>query len=190
MARWAFDVALAANKETPLGGVKAVSAHGAKCYFDDLQEWPDNLMVTYDFGQGRLMTYEMRIWSPYPLEGETEGAAVFGDKGYVVIGNSRWRAFGERAKLIKEEPGDYANDVAHADNFLQCMSSRQKPNADLETVGHPSSLLCHLGNAAWRAGRTLHFDFAQARFTDADANQYLSRPSYREPWLLPKISDL
>jgi hypothetical protein len=58
-----------------------VAALGAKCYFDDLQEWPDNLMVTYDFGAGRLLTYEMRIWSPYPLEGESEGAAVFGEKG-------------------------------------------------------------------------------------------------------------
>jgi hypothetical protein len=56
------------------------------------------------------------------------------------------------------------------------MRSRGKPNADLETIGHPSSLLCHLGNASWRAGRTLRFDPATYTFTgDADANQFLTR---------------
>ena len=68
------------------------------------------------------------------------------------------------------------------------MRSRGKPNADLETVGHPSSLLCHLGNAAWRAGRTLRFDPATYTFAgDADANQFLTRAEYRKPWLLPKL---
>ena len=87
--------------------------------------------------------------------------------------------------------GGYNNDVAHAKNFLDCMRSRGKPNADLETVGHPSSLLCHIGNAAWRAGRTLRFDPATYTFAgDADANQYLTRAEYRKPWLLPKLSEL
>ena len=45
--------------------------------------------------------------------------------------------------------------------------------------------------AAWRAGRTLHFDAENCVFVgDEDANQYLTRPSYREPWVLPAISDL
>ena len=77
------------------------------------------------------------------------------------------------------------------DNFLACMASRAKPAADLETVGHPSSLLCQLGNAAWRAGRTLKFDFESHQFLDdPQAAQYLTRPEYRAPWLLPKIADV
>jgi hypothetical protein len=71
------------------------------------------------------------------------------------------------------------------------MRSRQRPNADLETVGHPSSLLCHIGNAAWRAGRTLRFDPQSYTFhNDAEANQYLTRAEYRKPWLLPKLADV
>jgi hypothetical protein len=169
---------------------RAISALGGKYYFDDAQEWPDTLMVTYDFAPGYLLTYEMRVWNAYPLHDEGEGAAVHGDNGHVVIGNSRWRAFDSRGKQIKEESGAY-NDVGHAKNFLDCMRSRDKPTADLETVGHPSSLLCHLGNAAWRAGRTLHFDASSYTFTgDDDANQYLTRAEYRKPWLLPKLSEL
>jgi len=181
--RWALQTAAAAQGETVPDLPRAVSAHGGKYYFDDAQEWPDTMMVTYDFAPGYL-------WNAYPLHEESEGAAVHGDNGYVVIGNSRWRAYDGRGKLVKEEKGG-AGDLTHVRNFLDCMRSRGKPAADLETIGHPSSLLCHLGNAAWRAGRTLRFDSATYTFTgDADANQYLTRPEYRKPWVLPKVSDV
>ena len=191
VARWVFEAAIAASDESPLGTLKAVSAHGGKSYFDDDQQWPDNLMITYDYGSGRVVTYEMRIWAPYPMLGESEGAAVFGDAGYVVIGNSRWRAYSEGDKLVREESGTYGNDVAHIENFLDCMTSREKPNADLETVGHPSSLMCHLGNAAWRAGCTLRFDHENYTvIDDDDANQYLGRQEYRSPWKLPTLAEI
>jgi predicted dehydrogenase len=191
VARWALQTAAAAKGETVPDVPRAVSAHGGKYYFDDAQEWPDTMMVTYDFAAGYLLTYEMRVWNAYPLDGESEGASVHGDEGYVVIGNGRWRAFDRRGKLVKEEAGSYGNDVAHVKNFLDCMRSRGKPAADLETIGHPSSLLCHLGNAAWRAGRTLHFDPASYTFqNDSDANQYLTRSEYRKPWVLPKLSEV
>ena len=192
LAKWAFDAALQAAGQEPLGVPKAVSAHGGKCYFDDVQEWPDNLVATYDYGQGRVMTYEMRLWSPYPLEGEAEGAAVYGDKGYVIIGNNRWRAFAARGEPIRNGSGDYgAATVPHVRNFLDCMRARERPASDLETIGHPSSLLCHLGNAAWRAGRTLKFDpQTYTSVGDDDAGRYLKRPEYRGPWMLPKPADV
>jgi predicted dehydrogenase len=191
VAHWAFETALAAQGEKPLGLVKAVSAHGGKCYFDDVQEWPDNLMCTYDFGSGRVITYEMRIWTPYDMFGETEGAAVYGDRGYVILGNNSWRAYGPGNKLLREEEGAGDNTTAHVEDFLSCMQTRKRPAADLETVGHPSCLLCHLGNAAWRAGRTLRFDATNYRLVgDQDAERYLTRKEYRKPWILPKLKEV
>ncbi len=74
---------------------------------------------------------------------------------------------------------------------MMAMRSRLAPNADLATVGQPSSLLCHLGNAAWRLGRTLEFDPATRSFkNDKEANKYITRPEYRKPWLLPKIEEV
>ena len=190
MARWALTTAAAAKGEKVPEMPRAISSLGGKYYFDDDQEWPDTLMTTYDFAPGYLLTYEMRVWNSYPLHEEEEGAAVYGDQGYVVIGNSRWRAFDAKGKLIKEDKAGY-NDIGHAKNFLDCMRSRQKPNADLETVGHPSSLLCHLGNAAWRAGRQLKFDKETYTFVgDNDANQFLTRAEYRKPYVLPKLSEV
>jgi predicted dehydrogenase len=185
----ALNAGVVAQGGKPLMYPRAVSSIGGKYYFDDAQEWPDTLQVNYDY-PGYVLTYELRIWTPYPLEGESEGALVYGDGGYIVIGNGRWRAYDAKGKVMKEDSsGD--NTSGHAQNFIDCMHSRQKPNADLETVGHPSSMLCHLGNASWRAGRTLKFDPETYTFTgDADANQYLTRAEYRKPWLLPKIADL
>ncbi|NQT15896.1 MAG: gfo/Idh/MocA family oxidoreductase, partial [Planctomycetes bacterium] len=189
-ARWGLQTALAAEGKTLPAAPRAVSAHGGKHYFDDDQEWPDNLMVTYDYPEC-IFTYEMRIWSPYPLEGEREGAAVLGDQGSVVLGNRRWRAFDAKGQQVAEDVGGDDPTVAHAKNFIACMRSREKPAADLETVGHPSSLLCHLGNAVWRAGRSLRFDAETYRFVgDEEANRYLTRPVYRKPWVLPEIGEL
>ncbi|MCA9119788.1 MAG: Gfo/Idh/MocA family oxidoreductase [Planctomycetaceae bacterium] len=189
VARWALETAVAAEGKQLASVPKVVSAHGGKYYFDDAQEWPDTMMVTYDYG-GYLLTYEMRVWNRYPLHEESEGAAVYGDGGYVVIGNGRWRAFDERGKLVKEETNVY-QDVAHAQNFIDCMRTRGTPVADLETVGHPSSLLCHLGNVAWRVGRTVKFDPATYTFgNDQEANRLLTRAEYRKPWVLPKLTEV
>jgi len=191
VGRWALETAVLAQGGKPLGWPTRVSAGGGKYYFDDAQEWPDTLQVNYDFAGGQLLCYEMRIWNAYPFEGEPEGAAIYGDQGYVIIGNSRLRAFDAKGKLILEEQGGYHNDTGHAQNFLDCMRSGERPTADLETVGHPSSALCHLGNAAWRTGRTLRFDPDTYTFIgDADANQYVTRAEYRKPYVLPKLSEV
>ena len=79
----------------------------------------------------------------------------------------------------------------HARNFLDCMRSRAKPNADLETVGRPSSLLCHMGNIAWRVGRTVKFDYESYNFIgDDEANALRTRAEYRKPYVLPKVEEV
>jgi predicted dehydrogenase len=189
MARWALETAVLANGEKPLGTPQGAASTGGKYYFDDIQEWPDTLITSWDY-PGRVLTYEMRVWVPYRYQDEPEGAAVYGDKGYIVLGNRRWRAFGPDGKVLAEEHGDY-DDIAHVTGFIDSMHTRKKPAADLETVGHPSSILCHLGNAAWRVGRSLRFDPETYTFiSDEEANRFRTRPVYRKPWTLPEIKEL
>jgi hypothetical protein len=129
----------------------------------------------------------MRIWSPYKTYGADEGAALFGDQGYLVITGSGWRAFDPDDQVVAEgkEGGD---DGDHIRNFLDCVKSRRRPNADLGTVGHPSSVFCHAGNVAWRVGRQLELDPETELFTgDTEANAMRTRPEYREPWGLPEV---
>jgi predicted dehydrogenase len=189
-ARWALGIAGEAQKWEPLGMPTKISATGGKWYFDDMQEWPDTLQVTYEFPgtPPRILTYEMRVWSPYRMYGESEGAVVYGDQGYIVIGNNRWRAYDPKDNVIAEKSGE--NDGrAHIENFVDCVKNRKKPNADLETVGHPSSILCHAGNVSVRlGGRTIFLDPATETFIgDNEANALRTRPEYRKPWELPEV---
>lgn len=189
-ARWAFSAACEAAGDPPLPLLpQAVSASGGKWYFDDAQEFPDTLQVNYEYGgaRPRILTYEMRIWAPYKYLDESEGAAIFGDKGYIVLGNTRWKAFGEKGKELASGEGEN-HEAAHAQNFLDCIKSRQPPNADLITVGHPSSVLCHAGNISARLGRKLVLDPATETFVnDREANALRTRPEYRKPWVLPEV---
>ena len=185
-ARRGLEAALMAQGGGPLGMPTVASATGGKRYFDDLQEFPDTQFVTLDYPDRKAtILYEMRVWAPYNLDDEPEGAAVFGDKGYVVIGNSRWRGYGPEGKVAAQGSspmGDH--DRAHKANFLDCVRSGQRPNCDIE-IGHATSVMCHLGNIAWRVGRTLRFDPATETILDDPEADALRARAYRKPWVLP-----
>ena len=164
----------------------AVSAAGGKFFFDDAQEWPDTLVVTWDYPGATLM-YEMRNWQPTSMDGEAEGAAVYGENGYVVIGNGSWRAYDEHNKIVKAGTSAKSDDdVRHKRDMLAAIRNGGIPACDIE-IGHCASGLVHLGNIAWRTDRKLQFDAETESFGDDDeANRFLSR-DYRHPWVLPKV---
>lgn len=189
VARWALSTACEAKGLPACGLPSKVAALGGKSYFDDLQEWPDTLQVAYEFDGPpvRVLTYEMLLWTGYRLHNLPEGSAVYGDQGYIVIGNTSWTAYGPKNEVLAEGKG--SNDgLTHIRNFIDCVKSRKKPNADLETVGHPSSVLCHAGNVSWRVGRSLRLDPVGETFIgDSEANSLRTRAEFRPPWTLPEV---
>lgn len=69
----------------------------------------------------------------------------------------------------------------HIKNFIDCVRSRQKPVADVET-GHRSTIVPHLGNIALRTGHKLRWDAEREEILDdPQASAMLSRPA-RKPW--------
>lgn len=86
--------------------------------------------------------------------------------------------------VIKEGPGE---NWAHIQNFIDCIKTRKKPNADVE-IGHRSSTVCHMVNICRDLGRKLKWDPKAERFIDDDAaNKLLTRPR-RRGYELPAIS--
>ena len=74
----------------------------------------------------------------------------------------------------------------HFQNFIDTMRSRkvESLHAPLEE-GHLSTSLCHLGNIAYRVGRSVKLDSATERFVgDSEADALLGR-TYRAPHALP-----
>ena len=115
----------------------------------------------------------------YPPD-EAEGAAVYGENGYVVIGKGSWRAYDEVGKIITSRASAKAeDDVNHKRGMLDAIRTGGRPACDIE-IGHCASALIHLGNVAWRADRKLCFDpVTESSGDDSDANALVSR-EYRE----------
>jgi predicted dehydrogenase len=176
MARWALGV----DAPTEVTGM------GRKIFFQDDQQTPDTMNISFNCGS-KTIIFEMRIWNPYAMEGVENGVAVYGSEGMVQIG--RWA--GKSGFKVFDRKGqevlfDNANEPdAHARNFIDCIRSRQAPNAEIE-LGHVSTTYAHLANIVARTGRQLKFDpKTETILGDAEANRYLKR-QYRKHWATPR----
>jgi predicted dehydrogenase len=166
VARWGLGV------EAPL----TVTSAGGKYVFDDDQEVPDTQIVGFEFPKCSLV-WEHRMWSKHGLEGNGFGIAFYGDKGTVIVDEKGWHVEDPDGGKPEKPQGSKATNGfgAHVQNFLDCVKSREKPNADIE-IGHLSTRLCHLGNIAHRVGKKLSFDGSREAFHDApDADKLLAR---------------
>ncbi len=73
-----------------------------------------------------------------------------------------------------------AGNGTHLQNFVDAIRDGKKLNAEIEE-GHKSTLLCHVGNIAWRTGQTI--DYApQGGIVGDDRATKLWRREYRTGW--------
>ena len=126
--------------------------------------------------------------------GDLLGGAIFvGEKGRLELIRNNFRT--DPPRMVKELPPPeevqkWRDEVAlwqakyHMENWLDCMRSRKKPLADVET-GHRSISVAHLANITRRLGRKLRWDPDNERFPDdAEANSLVTRPR-RKGYELP-----
>ncbi len=173
------------------GGVRALR---------DGREIPDTQLAFYEYGDFTLV-FEAALWTPYMKKIPTHirdndlfpdwpfcatRIEVLGTKGFMYLGRhgGGWQIYDADDKVVDFRYGRQG-DKPHQDNFIQCIRTRERPNADVEQ-GHYSALLCHMANVSCRVGnRKLRFDPKTETFADApDANQYVKR-TYRPPWVVP-----
>ena len=128
----------------------------------------------------------MRLWSKPKLFGATEGAAIYGENGWVLLTNRSWKAYDGAGKLVKQSESDLGQQ-AHIRNFLNAVRTRKRKSLNQEIYsGHISSAMCHAGNISWRTGKKLRFDDQTETFDDSEANQYVGR-EHRKGFELPVI---
>ena len=177
IARWALGV------DYP----KSAKGMGGKIFFDDDQQTPDTMNVTFDYG-GKALIWEMRIWNPYGMDGQENGVAVYGSEATIQIGrwNRRWgyKLFDRSGRLVEHNDANDESDD-HMRNFIDCIRTRKLPSADI-SIGHLSALHCHLANIVARTGRNVDFDQeSEQAINDEEANLHVSR-RYRTHWSTPK----
>ncbi len=167
------------------GMPKAICCSGGKFFFEDDQQWPDTMLINYEY-PGKVLQYEMRLWSKPKLHEAGEGATIYGENGWVLLTNTSWKAFDAAGKLVKQGSSDVGQQ-AHIRNFLDAVRSRKRESLNQEIYsGHVSTAMCHMGNISWRTGKKLRFDDKTETFDDKEANQYVGR-EHRKGFELPHI---
>ena len=116
------------------------------------------------------------------------GGKFFCERGQINIDRNRFNIMpaGLKEELLKPF-GEIkeTRETDHMKNFLECVRSRQRPNADVQ-VGHRSVSVAHLGNIARWVGGKLARDPVAQRFDNEEANRHLHR-KHREGYELPKV---
>jgi hypothetical protein len=160
-----------------------VTCGGGRYHFQDDQETPDTYVTTYDFGD-KGVTWDGQSCDPHGFEGATFGTTFYGDKGSLIIAGNNCRIYDPKDKLLDEIKGSL-DDKIHFGNFLDAIRGDKKLNSEI-AEGAKSTLLCHLGNIAYRTGRTINFDPKAGKIIgDKDATRLWSR-EYRKGWT-PKV---
>ena len=170
------------------GMPEAICCSGGKFFFEDDQEWPDTEIINYEY-PGKILTYEMRLWSRPRLFDIGEGAVVYGENGWILLTNNSWKAYDAAGKVVKEGQGNGSQtQQAHIRNFLDAVRSRNRESLNQEIYsGHVSTVMCHAGNISWRTGKKLRFNAESETFDDDEANQYVGR-EHRKGFELPEIA--
>jgi predicted dehydrogenase len=174
VARWGLDVTYPIR----------VTSGGGKYRHDDDQETPDTHVVTYNFPRNKSIMWEGLSWSPYGPGGDGFGICFHGDEGTLLIEGYGYKIFDMKNKEVAQKSGG-GGEREHIANFLDCIRTGKRPNADIEE-GHRSTLLCHLGNIAHRVNRVLTTSEKNGHIQgDSEAMALWSR-EYRPGWE-PKV---
>lgn len=170
-------------------GVDQIQWALGKSHTGPTELWPEtpgpNGKVSMKYGDGTLVRFE--------LDGAPMGGGIFvGSDCKMEINRNRFAT--NPKDFIADPPEPAVADKwegpgwiarPHLKNWLDCMASRELPNADVE-IGHRSVSVCHLLNITRELGRKLQWDPDAEQFVgDVEANGLLVRPR-REGYELPQ----
>jgi len=178
LARWGLQVDLP----------RRVTCGGNRYHGPDDWETPDTMIATFDFGDCGI-AWEGQSCDPRGFEGASFGVSFYGAQGSMALAGNRAVVYDLNNKVVREfgtqQKALFGFDALHFGNFLDGIRDGQPLRAEIE-AGQKSTLLCHLGNIAWRTGHTIDFDPAKRQLRrDKQAESFLSRP-YRHGWE-PKV---
>ncbi len=188
LARWGLGV------EFP----SKVNSSGGRYRYQDDWETPDTQLISMEFANKSLITWEGRSCNGKLDEENSVGVLFYAENGSMLIGSGNaYKIFDLKNKLIKEVKNDFEIDPRNLQNPSQQLDALHIQNlfdgirkgtpliSDIDG-GYKSTLLMQLGNIAQRTGRTLNIDSKNGHIiNDDNAMKYWSR-SYEPGWE-PKV---
>lgn len=172
LARWGLGV------EYPL----RTTYGAARLHFQDDQETPDTGTAFFDFGTCGA-SWETSSCDPRRSE-KLPLVQFYGEGGSLAIEGPGYKIYDDKGKETAKGTGS-GSDAPHFTNFIESIRGNAKPNAEI-AEGQKSSLLCHLGNIAYRTGTTVRLDPKTHKVADNRAAEKLWGREYRKGWE-PKV---
>lgn len=186
------DIGIWAMGEDPVGAMAVGGKYG---YPDDIMETPDTQTSVVKFPSFSLIWEHQVGCGIGPWERE-HGVEFHGNNGTLVVDRAGWEVHSEtdsmgksreyRMQGIPRRKGSSGYDLDHVVNFLDCVRSREKPVADVET-NHRSVNACHLANIALRLDACVSWDPAEEKIGGDKRAESLVGRKYRQPWKLPRV---
>jgi predicted dehydrogenase len=171
-----------------------VTSSGGRYAFKDDWQTPDTQVASFEFAEGKTITWESRSCNNFGVEGAGRGFIIYGDKGTLVnLGGGDYAIYDENNKLVKSVKSEVAADptnpvsasgnldLYHFDNFLKATKGEASLNAPVDEASK-SILLCHLANIAQRTSGVLHCDPSNGHILHDDAAMALWRRTYEPGW--------
>jgi predicted dehydrogenase len=182
ICRWALGV------DYPL----RVSSQGGRYHFDDDWQFYDTQVASFDFEDGKTITWEGRSCNGRKVEGRGRGAAIYGTDGTMILDRNGYELYDHRSNLIRkvnarseaatmDTVGGDSLTALHFVNFHDGVTQDAPLNSHIEE-GHKSVLLCHLGNIAQELGQTLETDPANGHIKNNDTAMNHWGRSYAKGW--------
>ena len=184
MATWGLGVDSVPKEITARGGLMMLDGHAS--------DYPDNMVVSFEYEDGRLLVYENYPFTAYGIHGFDNGNVFYGTDGYMIF--SRRGAFstflGPKGKAGPTEGRDIRGQRGYEEHMAEFLNAVR--NRDLKTkaraeVAHRSCALVHFGEIAFRTKGRLTFNAKTEQFVDCDEANELLTKKYREPYVLPKV---
>ncbi|MFN0199685.1 MAG: Gfo/Idh/MocA family protein [Planctomycetaceae bacterium] len=169
-----------------------ITARGSRMMLDGhASEYPDNMTVTYEYPDKRIIIYENYPFTSYGMFGVDNGNVFYGTEGYMIFSRRGFfNVFGPKNEPGPTEGKEIRRQMGyneHMDNFFDAIRTRKLTRANAE-VAHRSCALVHFGEIAYRTKGRLEFDVSKEQFVDCDEANALLTKEYRDPYVLPTIA--
>ncbi len=173
------------------------TAGGKFGYPTDAMETPDTLLVSYVYDDFTI-SWDHACGVKDGPYGREHGLAFIGENGTLVLDRNGWEVIPEvdsaprmeavpvqkKSEIVEGQAVAGGGLAAHVANFLECMNTRNLPNADV-AIGAKVATMTHLANVSCRIGKPLAWDNTAGKFRQEEANA-LIKPYYDPSWKFPE----
>lgn len=171
VAHWGMDM--------DNGGPTTIKADQVTRREGTIYDAVENFEITYSYPED----IEMRMFSTQ--KASEWGTKFIGSEGSIYVENHKLITTPPELKRKKLGPNDkrlYVSEHHHR-NFIDCVISREKTAASVESA-HRAASACHLGAIAAKLGRAINFDPENEKFVnDREANNLIMR-EFHGSWKL------